>query len=258
VSESPSAASLLDAGTVHTEVVDGIATVTFGHPKSNSLPAALLVKLAESIALAGQNPAARVIVLKSEGTGAFCAGASFDEFKAVQDAAAGKRFFSGFAKVILAMIRSPKFVVTRVQGKTAGGGVGILAASDYVLAVKEASLKLSELALGLGPFVVGPVIEKKIGLAAACALTVDAEWRSAAWAEQHGLYAEVLDTVEALDRRVEVFGKKLAAYNPEAVQWLKALFWEGTEHWPELLAARAEISGALVLSEFTKRALLGR
>jgi methylglutaconyl-CoA hydratase len=258
VSESSSTASLLDAGTVHTEVVDGVATVTFGHPKSNSLPAALLAKLAESISLAGQDPAARVIVLKSEGTGAFCAGASFDEFKAVQDAAAGKRFFSGFAKVILAMIRSPKFVVTRVQGKTAGGGVGILAASDYVLAAKEASLKLSELALGLGPFVVGPVIEKKIGLAATCALTVDAEWRSAAWAERHGLYAEVLDTVEALDRRVEVFRKKLAEYNPEAVQWLKALFWEGTEHWPELLAARAEISGSLVLSEFTKRALLGR
>ncbi len=257
MNESSSASALLDAGTVHTEVVDGVATVTFGHPKSNSLPAALLAKLAESIAQAGRDPAARVIVLRSEGTGAFCAGASFDEFKAVRDAAAGKGFFSGFAEVILAMIRSPKFVVTRVQGKTAGGGVGILAASDYVLAVKDASLKLSELALGLGPFVVGPVIEKKIGLAATSALTVDAEWRSAAWAQQHGLYAEVLDTVEALDRRVEVFGRKLAGYNPEAVQRLKTLFWEGTEHWPDLLAARAEISGTLVLSEFTKRALLG-
>jgi methylglutaconyl-CoA hydratase len=255
VSESSSASSPLDAGTVHTAVADGVATVTFGHPKSNSLPAALLAKLAERITLAGQDPAARVIVLRSEGTGAFCAGASFDEFKAVQNAVAGQRFFSGFAAVILAMIRTPKFVVTRVQGKTAGGGVGILAASDYVLAVRDASLKLSELALGLGPFVVGPVIEKKIGLAATSALTVDAEWRSADWAERHGLYAEVLESVTALDARVGAFAKKLAGYNPEAVERLKALFWEGTEHWPELLAARAEISGRLVLSEFTKSAI---
>lgn len=255
MSESSSASPALDAGTVHTKLADGVATVTFGHPKSNSLPAALLGKLAESITLAGQDPAARVIVLQSEGTGAFCAGASFDEFRAVKDGVAGRRFFSGFAAVILAMIRTPKFVVTRVQGKTAGGGVGILAASDYVLAVKDASLKLSELALGLGPFVVGPVIEKKIGLAAASALTVDAEWRTADWARQHGLYAELLDTIEALDQRVAAFGKKLAQYNPEAVERLKALFWEGTEHWPELLAARAEISGRLVLSEYTQRAV---
>jgi methylglutaconyl-CoA hydratase len=247
--------SALDAGVVQAAISDGVGTVRFGHPKGNSLPGALLKRIAESVERLGADPAARVIVLQSEGTGPFCAGASIDEFKAVADAEGGKRFFSGFAQVILAMIRAPKFVVTRVQGKTAGGGVGLIAASDYALAVADAPLKLSELALGIGPFVVGPVIERKIGLAAFSALAIDADWHSATWAERHGLYAEVLDTPVALDTRVRDFAKRLAAYNPEAMRRLKETFWEGTTHWPELLASRAAISGSLVLSEFTRKAI---
>lgn len=248
---------VLDAGTVGTQVREGVATVTFGHPKGNSLPGALLDKLAEGIGAAGRDPAARVIVLRSEGSGAFCAGASFDELKAVGDKAAGKRFFSGFAKVILAMIRSPRLVVTRVQGKTAGGGVGLIAASDYALAAGGAAVRLSELAIGLGPFVVGPVIERKIGPAAFSALAVDAEWRSSAWAQQHGLYAEVLGTTEELDRRVDEFASRLAGRSPEAMRHLKEVLWQGTGGWPELLAARAGISGELVTTEFAKRAITG-
>ena len=247
--------AVLEAGVVHAGLADGVATVRFGHPKSNSLPGALLVRLADAITQMGAEPAARVIVLQSEGSGPFCAGASFDEFKAVKDAEGGRRFFAGFAQVMLAMIRAPKFVVTRVQGKTAGGGVGLIAASDYALAVGGAELKLSELALGIGPFVVGPVIERKIGLAAFSALAVEADWRSAAWAERHGLYAEVLDTPVALDARVRDLARKLAGYNPDAMRRLKAVFWTGTDHWPELLSERAAISGTLVLSEYTRKAI---
>src|SRR4051812_38006485 len=166
-----------------------VATVTFGHPKSNSLPSALLRKLAGEIAEAATNSGIKVIVLRSDGTGAFCAGASFDEMKAVTDAASGREFFSGFAKVILAMIKAPQFVVARVHGKVTGGGVGIVAASDYSLAVKEASLKLSELAVGLGPFVIGPVVERKVGKGPFEAMSIDADWRDADWAERHGLYS---------------------------------------------------------------------
>ncbi|NOT09314.1 MAG: enoyl-CoA hydratase/isomerase family protein [Gemmatimonadales bacterium] len=245
----------MDAGTIRTDVADGIATVTFGHPKGNSLPGALLTSLAAAIETAGRNEAAQVIVLRSEGTGPFCAGASFDEFKTVKDAAEGKRFFSGFAQVILAMIRAPKFVVARVQGKTAGGGVGLVAASDYALATSGAALRLSELAVGIGPFVVGPVIEKRIGLGAFAAMAIDADWRSAEWGERHGLYAELLPTADELDRRVAAFTAKLAGFNPEAMRRLKEVTWEGTAGWPALLAARAEISGTLVLSDFTKRAI---
>jgi methylglutaconyl-CoA hydratase len=245
----------LEAGTVQAAVVDGVATIRFGHPKSNSLPGALLTRLAEAFTQMGAAASARVIVLQSEGTGPFCAGASFDEFRAVRNAEDGKRFFSGFAQVILAMIRAPKFVVTRVQGKSAGGGVGLIAASDYALAVTGADIKLSELTVGIGPFVVGPVIEKKLGPAAFSALAVDADWRSAAWAERHGLYAEVLDTETALDARVRDFAGNLAGYNPEAMRQLKDTLWTGTEHWPELLGQRAEISGRLVLSEYTRDAI---
>ena len=247
--------SLLTAGTVTTEVRHGVATVRFGHPKSNSMPGFLLDRLAQAVATLGADPAAKVIVLASEGEAAFCAGASFDEFKAIDDAEQGRRFFSGFAKVILAMIRAPKFVVARVQGKTAGGGIGLVAASDYCVATKAADVRLSELAVGIGPFVVGPVIERKIGLAAFSALAVDAGWRSAEWAERHGLYAEVMDDLGALDARVNDLAGRLAGYNPEAMRRMKQIFWEGTEGWDELLAGRAEISGTLVLSDFTRKAI---
>jgi methylglutaconyl-CoA hydratase len=258
MSDPKAGPSMLDAGTVRYQVLDGVATIRFGHPKSNSLPGILLAQLAGAIDRAGADPDVRVVVLRSEGVGPFCAGASFDEFKAINTADEGKRFFKGFAQVVLAMIRCPRFVVTRVQGKTAGGGIGLVAASDYALAVPEAAMKLSELAVGIGPFVVGPVIERKIGLAAFSAMAVDADWRSAEWAHGVGLYSELLDTAPALDFRVGEFAKKLAGYNPEAVRKLKEIFWAGAEGWPALLEARAEISGTLVLSEFTKRALGGQ
>lgn len=244
-------------GTLTTSLADGIAAVRFGHPKGNSLPGALLVRLAETITRVGEDPAVRVIVLASEGSGAFCGGASFDELRAVGDPESGRRFFSGFALVTLAMIRAPKLIVARVQGRAVGGGVGLIAASDYVVATRTAQLKLSELALGLGPFVVGPAIERKVGHAAFMALAIDADWRGADWAERHGLYADVVGDVAALDERVAALARKLAASSPDAMRRLKQVFWEGTERWTDLLGARAAISGELVLSEFTRKAISG-
>ena len=243
------------SGAVRIGIAGGIGTVTFSHPKGNSLPGQLLHALADAVRTLGDDPSARVIVMRSEGTGPFCAGASFDELVAIQDLDGGQQFFSGFAAVILAMIRAPKFVLTRVHGKTAGGGVGLVAASDYALAVSSASAKLSELAVGIGPFVVGPVIEKKIGLAAFSAMAVDADWRDAAWCERQALYARVFEDVAALDAGVDTLATTLAASNPEAMALLKHVFWEGTGNWDTLLAARAGMSGRLVLSDFTRAAI---
>ena len=255
MSHPPFFSSVLDAGTVHTSVVDGVATVRFAHPKGNSLPGALLTRLAETIALMGQDPAARVIVLRSEGSGPFCAGASFDEFKAVRDPAGGKQFFSGFAKVILAMIRSPKFVVARVHGKTAGGGIGLVAASDYAIGVEGASLKLSELAVGLGPFVIGPVVERKVGPGPFAAMSIDADWRDAAWAERHGLYSRVFDSVPDMDTALAKLLQFITAANPEAILQLKRAFWADVTDWEQLMDRRAAISGALALSAHTRAAI---
>ena len=251
--KNPSAVAT--SGDVTMELAEGIATITFGHPKGNSMPSALLRLLALEIAAAGVDPRAQVIVLRSEGPGPFCAGASFDELAAIQDAASGKEFFGGFAQVILAMIRAPKFVVTRVHGKVAGGGVGLVAASDFSMAVGAASAKLSELAVGIGPFVVGPAIERKIGLAAFGAMAVDADWRDAAWCERHGLYARVYGDPAQLDAAILSLARTLAKSNPAAMAQLKRVFWAGTEHWDRLLAERAETSGTLVLSEFTRNAI---
>lgn len=245
-------------GRVATTVEAGVATVRFGHPKGNSMPGALLRALAEHVRLAGEDPAARVVVLRSVGAGPWCAGASFDELVAISEAGdreAGREFFSGFARVIRAMQQCPKFVVARVHGRVAGGGVGLVAASDYAVAVEGAGCKLSEIAVGIGPFVVGPVIERKVGLAAFTAMAVDADWRSAAWAHQHGLYARVVPDAAALDQAVDALAARLAASNPEAMAAIKRVTWEGTETWDALLAERADVSGRLVLGEFTRRAI---
>jgi len=244
-----------EQGTVTSSVADGIGVLTFRHPKGNSLPASLLAQLAAEVDVLSANPDVRVITLQSNGTGAFCAGASFDELTRIADADAGQTFFSGFGRVILAMIRSPKFIVTGVQGRAAGGAVGLIAASDYSFAVRTASAKLSELAVGLGPIVVGPVIEKKIGLAAFSGMAVDADWRDAEWCERHGLYTQLSDSAENMRAAVTRLATTLAASNPEAMAELKRVFWEGTEQWDALLSARARISGTMVLSDFTATAI---
>jgi len=245
----------VESGSASSKTANGVTTISFFHPKSNSLPANLLAQLARSVEIAGVDPETRVIVICSEGTGVFCAGASFSELKAVRDAAAGKKFFMGFARLIIAMIRCPKIIVARVHGKAVGGGVGIIAASDYAVATESASVRLSELAIGLGPFIVGPAIERKIGMGAFSGMTVDADWRDARWAERHGLFAEVCEDIPSLDDAVSKRAAMLSASNPEAMARLKSIFWKGTEDWPALLEARAEMSGTLVLSEYTRKAI---
>jgi enoyl-CoA hydratase/carnithine racemase len=245
-----------EAGSVATQVSDGIGTVAFGHPKGNSLPGTLLAELAARIGELGSDGRVNVVVLRSEGTGAFCAGASFAELAAISDAESGTRFFMGFANLINAMRECPKLIVTRVHGKAVGGGVGIVAASDYALATSAAQVKLSELAVGIGPFVVGPVIERKIGLGNYAALGIDAvSWRSAEWAHERGLFAELHASVGELDARVAAFAHQLANSNPAAMAELKKVLWQGCDNWRELLPARARLSGALVVSEPARRAI---
>ncbi len=241
---------------ISTNIIDGIATITFYHPQSNSLPGELLRGLAAEITKQGDDASVKVIVLKSEGDKAFCAGASFDELISIDDIESGKVFFSGFAGVINAMRKAPKFIIARVQGKAVGGGVGIAAAADYTIATSNAAIKLSELAVGIGPFVVGPAVERKVGTSAFCQLTMNASaWQTAHWALEKGLYNTLYDTVEELDKSVNDLAISLAASNPEAMSMLKKVFWEGTENWDTLLIERALISGTLVLSDFTRNAI---
>lgn len=233
-----------------------IATIEFGHPASNSFPSLLLKELTSTIETVGQNSEVAVVVLRSQGTAAFCAGASFDELLAVANEAEGKAFFSGFAHLINAMRKCPKLIIGRIQGKAIGGGVGIVAACDYVLASQEASIKLSELAIGIGPFVIEPAVSRKIGKTALAELSLAAqEWKSATWAKEKGLYANTFESIEKLDEAVAELAFQITTYNSEALAELKKVLWEGTEHWDTLLIERAAITGKLVLSEATKTAL---
>lgn len=244
-------------GSLITTLENNIATIQFGHPASNSFPRVLLDRLSNELTFLSDNPDISIIVLKSEGNGAFCAGASFDELLAVSTDEEGLRFFSGFANLINAMRCCKKIIIGRIQGKAVGGGVGIIAACDYAFGTQESAVKLSELAIGIGPFVIEPAVSRKIGKTAMSEMTLAAhEWKSASWALQKGLFAKVLDNQEELDKEVVIFSKKLAQYNPEALAEIKKIFWEGTSHWDKLLKERAAISGKLVLSDFTKNALI--
>jgi methylglutaconyl-CoA hydratase len=243
-------------GTIKSTIENSVGTITFFHPQSNSMPGAQLRNLATEIEKLGNDDNVKVIVLQSEGDKTFCAGASFDELISIKDIETGLKFFSGFAMVINAMRKAPKFVIARIQGKAVGGGVGIAASADYTFAVDSASIKLSELAVGIGPFVVGPAVERKVGTSAFCQLTINAtEWQTAQWAKEKGLYAEVFSTAEEMDKGIATLADKLANSNPEAMMMLKKVMWEGTENWDTLLIERAKMSGTLVLSEFTVNAI---
>jgi len=235
---------------------NGLATIEFFHPKQNSLPSEILSKLAKTITAAGEDDAVKLIVLKSGGDRTFCAGASFDELISINDLETGRQFFSGFANVINACRKCPKLIIGRVQGKAVGGGVGVASAVDYCLATKFASVKLSELNVGIGPFVVGPAVERKVGVSAMSQMTINADhFYPAEWAKEKGLYADVFEDVEALDEGVQELVDYLLSKNPEAQSLLKGVFWEGCEDWDTLLAKRAEMSGKLVLSDYTKEVL---
>jgi len=238
------------------DIKEGIAEISFFHPAHNSLPSDLLSQLAHIITETGQRADIKVIILKSFGNRTFCAGASFNELISIEDFPTGKRFFMGFANVINACRKCPKLIIGRVQGKAVGGGVGLAAAVDYCLATQYASIKLSELAVGIGPFVVGPAVERKLGVSAFSQLAINATaFRSAQWAKDKGLYAEVFDKTEDLDQAVMDLAEQLAGHNPEAASQIKRISWESATHWDELLEERAEISGRLVLSDYTKEAL---
>ena len=243
-------------GFIATKIDNKTATITFSHPASNSFPSNLLSDLTAQLNLLSENQSVSVIVLKSEGSGAFCAGASFDELLSINNFDEGKLFFSGFANVINAMRTCKKIIVGRVQGKAVGGGVGLASACDYVFATDNASVKLSELAIGIGPFVIEPSVSRKIGKTAMSQLTLAAhDWKNARWAFENGLYSEIFTSTEDLDLALTVFTSKLSSYNPDALQEMKKVFWENTTHWDALLYDRAAISGQLVLSDFTKNAL---
>lgn len=243
-------------GYVTSHIEHGINTIEFFHPQSNSLPGKILEELAHEIHFAGTHTETKVIILKSGGEKTFCAGASFDELSSIKNEAEGQKFFNGFANVINAMRKCPRLIIARIQGKCTGGGVGIAAAADYAIAVEGSDVKLSELAIGIGPFTVGPAVERKIGSSAFSALAIDAtSWRSCDWAKRKGLFAEVHENIDNMDEAVYRLANTLAHSSPDAMMEMKKIFWKGTEHWDELLRERAAISGRLVLSTFTKNAI---
>jgi methylglutaconyl-CoA hydratase len=245
-----------DNGYVKQQLENGVLTIEFFHPQSNSLPAELLNNLAESFKDASQNENVKLVILRSAGTGAFCAGASFEELAAISNEAEGLAFFSGFAHLINSMRNCTKLIIGRIHGKCAGGGVGLAAACDYAFALSGAGIKLSELAVGIGPFVVGPVVERKIGIAAFSQLAIDAgSWRSSDWAFHKGLFASVHPGNEQMDAAITTLSNTLQQASPHAMAAIKKITWQGTEHWEKLLLERAAISGSLVLSSYTKKAI---
>lgn len=245
-------------GYVKSETHNGVTTIEFHHPQSNSLPSKVLEDLVQEFHSADNDDDTRAIILRSAGGKAFCSGASFDELSQINNKEQGIRFFSGFALVINAMRKCSKLIIGRIHGKSVGGGVGLVAATDYAIAVDGADVKLSELAIGIGPFVVGPAIERKIGLASFSHLAIDATtWRNADWAKRKGLYAELHPTIEGMDESISRLSNTLAHSSVEAITELKKTFWKGTDHWDTLLFERAAISGGLVLSEFSRKAIQG-
>jgi methylglutaconyl-CoA hydratase len=246
----------INDGYVRTETHNYITTIEFYHPKGNCLPGKILEELAKEIHFAGTHNETRVIILQSAGDRTFCSGASFDELLNITTLEEGIKFFSGFTHIIEAVRKCPKFVIGRIQGKTVGGGVGLIAAVDYAIAVEKAEIRLSELSFGIGPFVIGPVLERKIGVSAFSTLSIDANmWRTSEWSKRRGLFSEVHQNIENMDESIRRLANNLAHSNPEAMTEMKKMFWKGTENWDVLMKERAAISGKLVMSSYAKHAI---
>ncbi len=245
----------MNQGTIQTHVENKVATITFFHPQSNSFSSELLNKLIDSINRFGKDSSVMLIVIQSEGNKSFCAGASFYELLEINTLEQGKQFFSGFANLINAMRICPKLIIGRVQGKTVGGGVGLISATDYCFATEAADIKLSELSIGIGPFVIAPAVERKIGTSALSELTIDGNWKTAYWAQKKGLFTRVFENNRDMDEAIDILTQKLAGYNPDALMEMKKVLWKNTDHWDTLLLEGADINGKLVLSDFTKNAL---
>lgn len=237
-------------GSVSIHVKDKIGIITFGHPKGNSLPGKLLKKIADKLNAFSADEDVDAIFIQSEGEKAFCAGASFEELLKVKTFEDGKRFFSGFADVIIAQLNSPKIIVTRVHGKVVGGGVGIVAASDYVLANKQAGLRLSELELGIGPFVIGPALERKIGKAHYATLAFGTKWMNAQWGQDCGLYNELFPNINELDIGVKNYIKKLRGFNPKAVSELKKTLID--KSFEKTIREQVALTAKFCCEEFTQ------
>lgn len=243
-------------GTLYTSIQNGIATLEFGHPQANSFPLELLLRFEKELEIISQNTEIKIVILKSEGDAIFCAGASFNELSQIDSVEKGNEFFSGFARVINAMRRCSKLIIGRAQGKSVGGGVGLLSACDYVFATESASIKLSEISLGIGPFVIAPAVERKMGVAALSELTLTPDqWKNAYWAEKKGLYARVFETIAEMDKEIQYFAEKLSSYPLSSLEEIKKIFWKNTENWETLLFENAKISGRLILSDFSKQTL---
>ena len=243
----------MNNGFVTSEIKNNIAEITFGTPKSNSLPGEILELLAKNILECGKDENVKAILLKSAGEKSFCAGASFDELLEIEELETSKKFFGGFAKVLNAMRNCGKLVVVRVQGKTTGGGVGIACAADYCFATKDSALALTELNLGIGPFVIGPFVERKIGKSAYSAMSIDADFRNAEWCEKHDIYQNVSENISEMDQQIDGFLKKLSTRSYDALALIKIVSWEGTEHFEQLMPERILMSARLILEDSAKK-----
>lgn len=233
---------------INSSIQNNICYIEFFTPKHNALNSNMLDQLANKIEETPEHCA--VIVLRSGGDRTFCAGASFDELSQIKNQEEATIFFNGFAKVILSIKACPQIVIVSVQGKAVGGGVGIIAAADYAIASENAALKLSELNIGIGPFVIAPAIVKKSGINVLTEMSLNPDnFYSAKWAKQKGLFHKVCENQSDLKITTNNFANKLASFNVNALKAMKHVFWENTEHWPELLEKRAETSGSLVLEK---------
>ncbi len=242
----------MNNGFVTSEIKNNISEITFGTPKSNSLPGEILEKLAQTILECGKDQNVKAILLQSEGEKSFCAGASFDELLEIEELEKSKIFFGGFAKVLNAMRSCGKLVIVRVQGKTTGGGVGIACAADYCFGTTDSALALTELNLGIGPFVIGPFVERKIGKSAYSAMSIDADFRSAEWCERHDIYQSVSENIPEMDSKIEKFLEVLSNRSSDALALIKKVSWEGTEHFDQLMPERILMSASLILEDSAK------
>ena len=204
-----------------------IVRVTLRRPEvRNAFNARLIADLTRAFDEIARSPDVRAVVLAAEGA-AFCAGADLNWMQSMASFTWDENFADGqaLAHMLHTLYTCPVPVVGRVQGDCYGGGVGLAAVCDVVVAAEGVQFCLSEAKLGLVPATISPYVIRALGAQAARRYFVTAERFSAQRAQALGWVAEVCPA-EQLDVQVEAIVKAIVANGPVATRRCKRLVQE--------------------------------
>lgn len=208
---------------VEYQVKDGVAWITLNRPDNhNAMTASLTSELDEALELANQDANARIIVFGARGRN-FCAGADLKSRGRGAVGAPGRHGASPYTSILTQILDGAKPVVGRIQGGAFAGGLGLVAACDVAVTVDTARFAFTEVRLGLAPWMLSVVLQRKGALQLSAPYLLNGERFDARQAQAMNLVARVVPEAE-LDQAVQEEVDRFLLCAPNALIETKRIF----------------------------------